>query len=77
MNDRTSFEPPRIERSRRDTIRLDVKRDVLYWAGTWGLTDQELRDAVAAVGPNAGDVADYLGQAINGKNLGDNVERSG
>jgi hypothetical protein len=54
-----------------------VKRDVLYWAGTWGLTDQELRDAVAAVGPNAGDVADYLGQAINGKNLGDNVERSG
>jgi hypothetical protein len=71
------FGPPRIERSRRDNIRLDVKRDVLYWAGTWGLTDQELRDAVAAVGPNAGDVADYLGQTIDGKNLGDSVERLG
>ena len=71
MNDRPSIRPFRIERSRRDNIRLNVPRDVMYWAGLWGLTDQELRDAVAAVGPNAGDVADYLGQTVEGKNLGD------
>ena len=71
MNDQPLVDRVRIERSRRDTIRLNVRRDVMYWAGLWGLTDQELRDAVAAVGPNAGDVADYLGQTVEGKNLGD------
>ena len=48
----------------------------MYWAGTWGLADQELRDAVAAVGANAGDVADYLGQTVDGKYLGNKVQRS-
>ena len=69
MNDQPLVGRVRIERSRRDTIRLNVRRDVMYWAGTWGLTDKELHDAVAAVGPNAGDVADHLGQTVEGKNL--------
>jgi hypothetical protein len=54
---------------RRDRIRLEVPRDTIYWAGLWGLTDQELRDAVAAVGPMAADVAAYLGQPVKGEDL--------
>jgi hypothetical protein len=64
---------PRLQRSH--PIRLDVPRDVMYWAGTWGLTDQELRDAVAAVGPIPTDVAAYLGQPLEGEYLGGRFPR--
>jgi hypothetical protein len=58
------------QRSSGSRIRLDVPRDVMYWAGLWGLTDQELRDGVAAVGPLAADVAAYLGQPLEGEDHG-------
>jgi hypothetical protein len=54
----------------RDRIDIESPRDVFYWAGTWGLSDQELRDAVAAVGPMAADVAEHLGQPLMGEDLG-------
>ena len=49
---------------RRKLINLCDPRDVIFWAGTWGLTDQELADAVAAVGPVIQDVAAHLGEPI-------------
>jgi hypothetical protein len=62
MNDR-----PLIWRMQRhDRIRLEAPRDVMYWTGMWGLTDQELRDAVAAVGPRAADVATHIGRPLAG-----------
>ena len=48
-----------------DQIRLNVAGDVRYWAGLWGLTDHELREAVADAGPVAADVAAHLGQPGN------------
>ena len=50
-------------------IRLDGPRDFIRWAGRWGITDQELLDAVAAVGPLAADVATYLGLPVEGQDL--------
>jgi hypothetical protein len=37
----------------------------MYWAGLWGLTDQELRDAVGAAGPVPADVAVHIGQPLD------------
>ncbi len=51
---------------RRDRIHLDDPRDVFFWTALWGLTDQELRDAVMAVGPVPADVAAHLGQPLEG-----------
>ncbi|HEY2752824.1 DUF3606 domain-containing protein [Phenylobacterium sp.] len=56
-------------RPRRDRICLEAHRDVMFWAGLWGLSDQELHDAVAAVGPMAADVAAYLGVPLQGEDL--------
>jgi hypothetical protein len=55
-----------ISRITRHHARIDIynSRDVMYWTGLWGLTDQELRDAVAAVGPEPGDVAAHIGQPL-------------
>jgi hypothetical protein len=58
--------PPVWRAEKRLYIRLDAPREVLYWTGLWGLADQELRDAVAAVGTRAADVAAYLGMPIKG-----------
>ena len=52
---------------RHDPIRLSDPREVMYWTGTWGLTNQELHDAVAAVGPMAADVAAHIGQPLEGR----------
>ena len=61
---------PRIRRlERRHRIRLHVPLDVIHWAGNWGITDQELRDAIAAVGPIAEDVAAHLGQPLEVVNV--------
>ena len=57
-----------------DTIRLGMPGDVRYWTGLWGLTDRELADAVAAVGPMAADVAAHLGKPLQGEDLGDNPQ---
>ena len=51
-------------RSGSDRIRLEVPGDVRYWAGLWGITDDELRDAIAEVGPIAGDVAVHLNKPL-------------
>jgi hypothetical protein len=55
-----------VRRNRRHE-RIDISnfRDVMYWAGLWGLADQELFDAVAAVGPVPADVAAHIGQPIS------------
>lgn len=54
--------PPR----RRTEIDVSSPRDLMFWAGTWALTDQELADAIAAVGTVIADVAAFLGQPIEG-----------
>jgi hypothetical protein len=61
----------------RDRIDLGVPRDVLYWTGLWGLTDQELRDAVAAVGSVAADVAAHLGKPLRNEDLSRRGPREG
>ena len=45
-------------------INISNPRDVMYWAGLWALSDQELFDAVAAVGSVPADVAVYIGQPL-------------
>ncbi len=45
-------------------IDISNTRDVMYWAGLWGLTDQELRDAVVAAGTDPTDVAAHIGQPL-------------
>jgi hypothetical protein len=45
-------------------IDISNPRDVLYWTGLWGLADQELCDAVAAVGSVPADVAAHIGQPL-------------
>jgi hypothetical protein len=42
-------------------IRIDQIRDVRYWAGRFGVTEQELRDAVVKVGTLVRDVKSELG----------------
>ena len=49
---------------RRERIDISNRSDVLYWTGLWGLSDQELRDAVAAVGTVPADVAAHIGQPL-------------
>ena len=61
----------------RERIDLSVPRDVRYWTGVWGLTDQELRDAVAAVGPVAADVAAHLGKPLRSEDLSRRGPREG
>ncbi|RYD48836.1 MAG: DUF3606 domain-containing protein [Verrucomicrobiaceae bacterium] len=50
-------------------LAIDIQnpRDLMFWAGTWALTDQELLDAIAAVGTLIEDVAAYLGQPVEGE----------
>ena len=47
---------------RQDQARIDVEseRDISYWAGTFGVSIDELRAAVAEVGPMVKDVRDNL-----------------
>lgn len=55
----------------RDRIDLSSPRDVFHWTATWGMSDQELRDAVAAAGSKVIDVAAYLGQPVEGEEYPD------
>lgn len=51
------------ERGRQDRIRINVHEDheLRYWCGKFACSADELRAAVAAVGPMAGDVEKQLG----------------
>ncbi len=45
-----------------DQSRINVheRHEVTYWTGKYGCTEQQLRDAVTAVGPMAADVEAHL-----------------
>lgn len=61
---------PRAPRPYRySRIDIDDRRNVMYWAGLWGLADKELLSAVAAAGPVAADVAAHLKQDLGGRPL--------
>ena len=42
------------------TVDLDERWERSYWARRFDVTDEELREAIAAVGPLAEDVRKYL-----------------
>lgn len=52
-------------RGQADRLRINVNEhhEVLYWTEALECTEQELRDAVAAVGVMAKDVRAHLGKA--------------
>jgi len=41
-------------------VTLDLDHEVQYWTAKWDVTHYALREAIAAVGPNATDVANAL-----------------
>ena len=41
-------------------INLDERNEILHWSRRLGCSEQQLRDAVSAVGPNAADVRRYV-----------------
>ena len=43
-----------------DQVSVDQPADVNYWRKKYGCTEAQLRHAVAAVGPSAGKVKQYL-----------------
>lgn len=43
-----------------DAIHLDDARVVANWTQSFGITEEDLQRAVAAVGPSTGAVYDYL-----------------
>lgn len=51
-----------MERGPRDRSRISLQEDweLKYWAQTFGVTEQRLKDAVRVVGSYAMDVRDYL-----------------
>ena len=51
------------ERSAQDRNRIAVDRDAQYWANKFGVTPDELREAVKKVGPMARDVSGYFFRA--------------
>lgn len=54
------------DRGPADRARVNVHEahEVRYWTGKWGVTEQQLRDAVARVGVMAADVARALGKSL-------------
>lgn len=52
------------KRNAQDSGRVNVneRHELAYWTKKWGVTEQELRDAVARAGPLAKDVARQLGK---------------
>jgi hypothetical protein len=49
---------------KQDDIRINVNQvhEVTYWTKTFEVTEEKLREAVAAVGPMVKDVRKYLGK---------------
>ena len=50
----------KLEKSWEVRINLDERNDILHWSQRLGCSEQQLRDAVRAVGPNAADVRRYV-----------------
>lgn len=48
----------------RSKVNIHEPWEVEYWTKKWGITHQQLRTAVAAVGPAAAAVARYLGKPL-------------
>jgi hypothetical protein len=46
----------------RARINLHQEHEVRYWTKKWGITAEQLRDAVGEVGSMASEVAKYLGK---------------
>ncbi|ADV27264.1 DUF3606 domain-containing protein [Pseudoxanthomonas suwonensis] len=46
----------------RDRINLSEDYEVRYWTGALGVSEEQLREAVAAVGPTAEAVRRHLGK---------------
>lgn len=59
MSDDTSLRGPR-DRTR---IALGEEHEVRYWTHKWGISRDELADAVKAVGNGAAAVARHLGRS--------------
>ena len=59
MSDDTAIRRPR------DSSRIALEEDyeVDYWTGKWGITKEELADAVAKAGHSAAAVARHLGRS--------------
>lgn len=54
----------KTQRAPRDAERVNVNEDyeVRYWTQKWGVSEQQLRDAVKRVGVMSKDVAKALGK---------------
>ena len=54
------------QRGPRDSSRINVHErwELDYWSQKFGVTHEELKAAVAAVGPMVNDVRQYLGKAV-------------
>lgn len=48
----------------RSKVNVNEQWEVDYWTKKWGVTAQQLRAAVAAVGVNAANVARHLGKSL-------------
>lgn len=48
----------------RSKVNIHEPWEVDYWTSKWGVTAQQLRTAVSAVGVQAADVARYLGKSL-------------
>ena len=51
------------KRSSQDRNPIAMDRDVQYWANKFGVTADELKEAVSKVGPMARDVSAYFSRA--------------
>jgi uncharacterized protein DUF3606 len=47
----------------RSRININEPHEVRYWTGRLGVSEEDLRKAVAAVGVSAAQVAEHLGKA--------------
>jgi len=61
--DRTSDDKTKADGTDRSRINLNEDYEVGYWTQALGCTEQQLRDAVVAVGVMADDVRKYLSRA--------------
>lgn len=57
------------QRGNQDRLRINVheRHEVRYWCKALGVTEDELRAAVHAVGPMAADVREHLGRPVGSR----------
>ena len=48
----------------RSKVNVNEQWEVDYWTKKWGVSAQQLRSAVSAVGVNAANVARHLGKSL-------------